>query len=189
MMGCAGATGTLGYTAWILGIFLFLWQIPHFLALAWLYREDYARGGFLMIPSIDPSGLLTGMLACLYILALLPLGLAMMMAGLAGWIFVTGSLLLGAGLLYLGLRLFRNRSVRNARRLFLGTIIYLTLLLGLRRRIAVPPAGWQRPAPRAPAPRDSSRARDSGPPVGSKSAGETPCRARAVLIAPARASV
>lgn len=131
MMGWSGATGTLGYGAWVLALTLFLWQIPHFLALAWLYREDYARGGFRMLPSADPSGRLTGTLAVVYIAALLPLGAIFFLSGMGGWIFLLGSLLLGSAFFGLGVRLARTRERRVARALFLGSIAYLPLLLGL----------------------------------------------------------
>jgi heme o synthase len=131
MMGWTGATGTLGAGAWILGGLLFFWQIPHFLALAWLYREDYARGGFRMLPSQDPTGRRTGGGAVLGILVLVPWGLAMTSLGLSGWVFAAGSVGLGLGLLFLGVRMCLERSERNARLLFLGTILYLPLLLGL----------------------------------------------------------
>jgi heme o synthase len=131
MMGWTGAAGTLGAGAWILGGLLFFWQIPHFLALAWLYREDYARGGFRMLPAGDPTGRRTGFAAVLGICILVPWGLAVTGLGLSGPVFAVGSVGLGAGLLVLGARMCRERSARNAQRLFLGSIIYLPLLLGL----------------------------------------------------------
>ena len=84
MMGWAAATGHLGAGAWILGGVLFVWQIPHFLALAWLYREDYARGGFRMLPSVDTEGRVTGRLAFLYAAALLPITAALSAVGVTG---------------------------------------------------------------------------------------------------------
>ncbi len=131
VMGWTGATGAFGLGGWILGAVLFLWQIPHFLALAWLYRADYTRGGFRMLPSIDPSGRLLGALAVVYISALLPLGVFALLAGLAGWAFLVGSVLLGAGFLVLGIGLRRDMTDRSARRLFLASLIYLPLVLGL----------------------------------------------------------
>ena len=131
IMGWTAVTGRIGYGAWILGATLFLWQIPHFLALAWLYRADYERGGFKMLPSLDPSGRLTSALAVIYITALLPLGIFALVGGVAGWAFLAGSVLLGLGLLRLGLRLQRERTDRSARMLFLGSLLYLPLVLGL----------------------------------------------------------
>ncbi|MEI8197757.1 MAG: heme o synthase, partial [Phycisphaerae bacterium] len=129
MMGWAAAAHRLDYGAWVLGAILFLWQIPHFLALAWLYRADYARGGFRMLPVIDPTGRLTGPMVVLYCLALLPVGLAMSIVGVTGWVYAALSLLLGAGLLYLGLELAKRKTPRDARRLFLASVTYLPVLL------------------------------------------------------------
>ena len=146
MMGWTGATGSIGFGAWALALTLFLWQIPHFLALAWLYRDDYARGGFRMLPAVDPSGRITGLLAVLYTMALLPLGLLFFLGGLAGWTFLAGSLALSVGFLILGLRLQRARDERHARMLFLGSIAYLPLLLGLLVIDRGPARGMERTA-------------------------------------------
>ena len=131
MMGWSAATGGLGPGAWILAGILFLWQIPDFLALAWLYRDDYERGGFRMLPIVDPAGDATVLMVVLYCLALLPVGLSASLTGLAGWTYAAGSLLLGGALLGLGAGLARTRSLPAARRLFFATLVYLPLLLGL----------------------------------------------------------
>jgi protoheme IX farnesyltransferase len=131
MMGWAAASGTLAFGAWLLAAIMFLWQIPHFLALAWLYREDYARGGFRVLAVSDPSGGATVLMANLYIAALLPVGAAAALAGVSGWISAAGAALLGGTLLTLGVRLARARSEQNARRLFLATLAYLPLVLAL----------------------------------------------------------
>ena len=129
MMGWSGAAGRLEFGAWILAFLLFVWQIPHFLALAWMYRADYERGGFRMLPLVDPSGAITSRIAVLYCIALLPVGLVATMAGMSGWIATFGALACGGGLLLLGAQLSRTRSDASARRLFLGTLAYLPLLL------------------------------------------------------------
>jgi len=131
MMGWSAAAGRLGFGAWLLGGLLFLWQIPHFLALAWLYRDDYRRGGFRMLPILDPEGVLTGNVVVVYSLALVPVGIVAALGRLTGWAFAAGALLLGAGLVALALRLAAERTDRPARRLFLATLAYLPLLLGL----------------------------------------------------------
>ena len=131
MIGWVAASGSLDRGAWILGGLLFVWQIPHFFALAWMYRRDYARGGFKMLPVMDPSGRLTGQVVVLMSLGLLPLGLAATLFGLAGWVYAVGSIALGTWLLVVGLRLYATRSDESARRLFLASIAYLPLLLGL----------------------------------------------------------
>ncbi|OYV88686.1 MAG: hypothetical protein B7Z68_13015 [Acidobacteria bacterium 21-70-11] len=131
MMGWT-ATGTpLGFGAWLLAGVLFLWQIPHFLALAWLYRDDYARGGFRMLSVVDASGRSTGQAAVLYSMALLPVGVLAALGGMTGWGFAAGSLVLTGGLVALALALAAKKSDAVARRLFLATLIYLPLLLGL----------------------------------------------------------
>lgn len=131
MMGWAAATGRLDAGAWILGGVLFAWQIPHFLALAWLYREDYARGGFRMLPAVDDEGRLTGRLAFLYAAALLPITAALSTFGVTGWAFLLTSQVVGIAFVGLGWLFLRTRSRLAARRLFLASILYLPVLLGL----------------------------------------------------------
>jgi len=140
LMGWTATGAPLSFGAWLLAGVLFLWQIPHFLALAWMYRDDYRRGGFRMLPAVDPSGSATGVMAALYSLALLPVGVMAVVGGLAGWLFGAGSLLLGAGLVALALRLAAARDGAVARRLFLGTLAYLPLLLALMVADRVPQA-------------------------------------------------
>jgi len=131
MMGWTAAVGRLDLGAWLLFTLLFVWQIPHFLALAWMCREDYARGGFVMLPLVDADGQATCRLVVLYSMILLPVGIAFPLAGLAGWVYTLGSIVLGASLLLLGVALYRKRTAANARRLFLASVLYLPLLLGL----------------------------------------------------------
>jgi heme O synthase-like polyprenyltransferase len=157
MMGWAAARGELGPGAWILGAILFVWQIPHFLSLAWLYREDYERGGFRMLPLIDPSGRATALMVVLYTLALLPVGLAASLAGLAGWVSAAGSLVLGLAFLAFALRLRASLTEASARRVFLASLLYLPLVLGLMVTDRGPAAGTAprieaaAPGPAAPA--------------------------------------
>jgi protoheme IX farnesyltransferase len=115
----------------VLGLLLFIWQVPHFLALAWMYREDYARGGFRMLPANDPSGRVTFHVAMLYTLALLPLGPLAALTGLAGWTAAIGIALLGTGFLALCFRLKNERTRASARSVFLASLLYLPLVLGL----------------------------------------------------------
>ena len=131
LIGWAGATGALSGESLLLAALLFLWQIPHFLALAWLYRDDYARGGYRMLTLQDPSGRLTGAMAVIYSIALLPLGIVIAIEGLAGTGFAVGGFLLGSALLLLSVRLWRRLDRRSARQLFLASVIYLPLILGL----------------------------------------------------------
>lgn len=131
VIGWVAATGRLGPGAWILAGILFVWQVPHFLALAWLHRADYARGGFLMVPVIDVGGHFTTYLVLLYSLALLPLTLMLAWVGVTGRLYAMGAVVLWAGLLAAGVALERRRSAAAARRLFVASVIYLPLLLGL----------------------------------------------------------
>lgn len=131
LMGWTATGAGLSFGAWLLAGVLFLWQIPHFLALAWLYREDYERGGFRMLSVVDASGRVTGQMVVLYALALLPVGVLATLGGMTGWLFAAGSLVLTSGLVALALRLAALRTGPVARRLFLGTLAYLPLLLGL----------------------------------------------------------
>ncbi len=128
MMGWTAATGSLAIGAWILGGILFVWQIPHFLALAWMYRVDYAKGGYKMLSTIDPSGRLTTMLALVYSFALIPLCLSLTALGYAGTPFAILSTLFACGLIVLAVRFAKSRANSDARRLFLATIIYLPVL-------------------------------------------------------------
>lgn len=141
MMGWAAAVGELGLGAWLLGAILFIWQIPHFLALAWLYRDDYARGGYRMLPVVDQQGTLTGLMTVVYSLALLPLCVLVTLAGVAGWWFAAGSLVLGAFMCVLALKLNREKTSASARRLFLASVIYLPLLLVIMVADAKGPGG------------------------------------------------
>ena len=131
MMGWSAAAGTLAFGAWVLAAILFLWQIPHFLSLAWLYREDYERGGFRMLPIVDPEGKATAAMVILYSLALLPVGLSATFSGMAGWSYAFGSVLIGTAFVTMGVQLARTRSREAARRVFFASLVYLPLLLGL----------------------------------------------------------
>jgi len=128
MMGWAAATGSLSAGAWVLGGILFAWQIPHFLALAWMYRADYAKGGFKMVSTIDPTGRRTSFLATLYSLLLIPLNLALVYLHHAGLPFAILSTLFTLCLIAIAIRFATTRSHADARRLFLASILYLPLL-------------------------------------------------------------
>jgi protoheme IX farnesyltransferase len=131
MMGWAAAAGRLEPGAWILGGILLVWQIPHFLAIAWRRRADYRRAGFRTLPLGDPSGSVTGLVTVLYAAALLPVSLAAVLAGLAGWHYALTSITLGCGMLLLSIAFYRMRTGDSARRLFLASIVYLPLLLAM----------------------------------------------------------
>ncbi|HRP63563.1 MAG TPA: heme o synthase [Phycisphaerales bacterium] len=131
MIGWVAATGALDAGAWVLGAILFFWQIPHFFALAWLYREDYERGGFVMLPMLDARGELTASVIILTSLILLPLGMLATMIGLAGWVFLVGSLVLGLWMTALAVRFYVQRTNPHARGVFFASLLYLSLLLCL----------------------------------------------------------
>ena len=129
IIGWVGAAGSAAGGAWVLAALLFVWQIPHFLALAWLYREDYARGGFVMLPQFDASGRMTCRIVVLTSLMLLPLALTATLLGLAGWFYTAGAVVLGLWLLARCLILHARRTDASARRVFLGSIVYLAAVL------------------------------------------------------------
>ena len=131
VIGWAAASGRLEPGAFILFAIVFLWQIPHFLAIAWLYRDDYERGGFPMLPVIDREGRVTGRQAVLHSVALLVVSLAPVAAGLGGVVYLAGALILGVALTLAALRLARARNVVAARSLFLASILYLPALTSL----------------------------------------------------------
>ena len=110
---------------------LFLWQLPHFLALAWLYREDYRRGGFEMLSLDDASGRSTGRMALLYAITLLPVSLLPTLLRLTGTVYFFGALTLGICYAAMSLLLMRAPAEKPARRLFFTSITYLPLLLAL----------------------------------------------------------
>jgi len=128
IIGWAAARGDLSANAWILFGIVFLWQLPHFLAIAWICREDYARAGYLMLPVIEPDGRSTGRQSVLYAAALVPLSLAPTLMGLAGKSYFAGALVLGLIFTALTIRFANTRSVRDARWVFFGSIIYLPLI-------------------------------------------------------------
>ena len=128
IIGWAAVEGSLPVQPWTLFGIMFLWQLPHFLAIAWMYREDYARAGFPMLPVLEPDGLSTGRQAVVYAAALVPLSLAPTLMRMAGELYFAGALVLGLAFLWQTIRFARSRSVRDARRVFFGSIIYLPLL-------------------------------------------------------------
>jgi protoheme IX farnesyltransferase len=131
MIGWVAAAGSFDRGAWALALLLFVWQIPHFLALAWLYREDYRRGGFAMLPVIDRDGSITCRVVVLTAALLLPLGLLTTILRVSGQWCAIGSLILGLWLTGLCLRLYFSRTDSNARGVFLASIAYLPLLMCL----------------------------------------------------------
>jgi protoheme IX farnesyltransferase len=130
-MGWAAATGGLSAGAWVLFGIVFLWQMPHFYAVGWMYREDYARAGFPMLPVIDATGSRTGRQVNLYNIVLLLLTLLPLTMGLAGFYYLAGALLLGLLYLIYGAIFSLRRDRKSAKRLFLVSIAYLPVLMTL----------------------------------------------------------
>jgi protoheme IX farnesyltransferase len=129
--GWAAATGGLEFQAWALFGILFLWQLPHFLALGWLYREDYARANLKTLSTNDSDGRMTFRYASLYAAALLPVSLVPTLIGITGGGYFFGAALLSSGFLCVSSLAARNTTRSNARRLFTSSLAYLPLLLVL----------------------------------------------------------
>jgi protoheme IX farnesyltransferase len=130
LIGWAAATGTLSVGGWVLFGIVFFWQMPHFLAIAWMHRDDYASAGMPLLPVIEPDGRSTGRQAVLYAAAMIPVSLLPTLIGLAGPRYLAVAVVLGAIVLWLALQFAATRSHATARRLFFATIIYLPLLWG-----------------------------------------------------------
>ncbi|MEP6742083.1 MAG: heme o synthase [bacterium] len=128
LIGWASARGSVGVEAWVLFAILFLWQFPHFLAIAWMYREDYTRAGILMLPVVEPDGRVTGQQIVLYTVMLLPVSLLPTLLGTAGKMYFVGAIVLGLLFLYFSLRAAFSKSRQAARQLLLASVIYLPLL-------------------------------------------------------------
>ena len=128
VIGWAAATGTVSREAWLLFAIVFLWQMPHFLSLAWLFREEYERAGFPVLPVVEPSGRSTARHTVIYTAALIPVSLGPALTGLAGPVYFGVALVLGIAFLALALRFSRDLHRRTARQLFLGSLVYLPLI-------------------------------------------------------------
>ena len=128
LIGWTAARGTISLGGWSLFAIVFLWQVPHFMAIAWLYRSDYARAGFPMLPVVEPDGRRTGRQAVLYAAALVPVSVVPTVVGLAGAAYFWTALVLGIGLLWSAARFARSRTDATARVLFYSSITYLPLI-------------------------------------------------------------
>jgi len=131
LIGFAAASGTLTWDAWILFAILLLWQFPHFYAIAWMYKEDYARAGIRMLPVVEPDGASTARRILLYSAALIPISLMPKFFAMAGNVYLYGALALGLAFLYYGLRIRTHRTRHQARRVLLASVVYLPVLFSL----------------------------------------------------------
>ena len=130
MIGWAAARGTLNAGAWMLFAILFFWQLPHFFAIAWMYRDDYARAGFQMISSDDPSGERSASQSVFFCMILFVVAGLPAFLGIATVFYLLAELVLGAVFIAVAMRFLKTRARSDARRLFITSIIYLPLLLG-----------------------------------------------------------
>jgi protoheme IX farnesyltransferase len=129
LIGWAAAGGSLASLApWSLFLVMFLWQLPHFLAIAWIYRDDYARAGLPMLPVVDTNGAMTGRQAALWATMIVPASELPFLLGFAGATYAIGALVLGVAQLALAFRFALSRTLGTARALFYGSITYLPLL-------------------------------------------------------------
>src|SRR5882762_3250869 len=128
LIGWTAARGTLDLEGWVLFAILFLWQFPHFLAIAWMYREDYSRAGILMLPVIEPEGRVTAQQIVVYTLMLIPISLLPAVLGMSGKVYFYGAIILGLAFLYSSIRAAFSLSRQQARRLLLASVLYLPLL-------------------------------------------------------------
>jgi len=131
LIGWAAVRNSLSLDSGVLYLILFLWQFPHLLAIAWMYREDYARAGLQMLPRNDRDGRATVRQILGYLLVLLPVSLAPVFLGQVGKVYLVGALVLGLGFLHYGMRLALHRSNSFARRLVLASVVYLPLVFAL----------------------------------------------------------
>jgi heme o synthase len=131
LMGWTAARGEVTTAGWSLFAVLFFWQLPHFMSIAWLYRDDYARAGFQMLPVVDPGGERTGRQTLSHALGLLPVSLCPALLGLTGWVYLLGATVLGAVFIGFAVRFARQLTRLRARQLFYVSILYLPLVLGL----------------------------------------------------------
>ena len=129
LIGWAAARNDLSLAGWSLFAILFCWQMPHFFAIAWMYREDYARAGFRMLSGADLKGARSGRQSVLFALLLIGVSVAPALMGLTSRSFIVLELLLGGGFVALAIRFYVQRTVTSARALFIGSIVYLPLLL------------------------------------------------------------
>jgi protoheme IX farnesyltransferase len=132
LIGSAAASGRLDSEAWVLYLILFLWQFPHFMAIAWMYREDYDRAGYVVLPRGHSRDRIATLQTILPLLLLVLVTLLPTVWRASGLLYLVGALFLSLSFLYGGMRFVFHRSGASARRLLVASILYLPLLLALR---------------------------------------------------------
>jgi protoheme IX farnesyltransferase len=140
VIGWTASGGTLGPEVGVLFFVLFLWQVPHFLAIAWIYRQDYARAGLRMLSVVDEAGSITARQMVLYAMALIPVSLSPVILGQAGWLFAAGAFALGLSFLWTTLGFMRQASTPAARRVLHASLIYLPAIFALLLLEGIRPA-------------------------------------------------
>jgi protoheme IX farnesyltransferase len=131
LIGWVAVRNGIGLEGWVLFAVLFLWQFPHFYAIAWMYREDYSRAGILMLPVVEPDGVSTGRQIVCYAALLVPVSVTPAILGMAGTPYFVGALLLSLAYLYFGVLVARRKTAWQARRLLQASVFYLPLLYAL----------------------------------------------------------
>lgn len=131
LMGWTASANEVSIGAWALFAFLLLWQFPHFFAIAWLYKEQYAKAGIVMLPVIDQSGRITARQIVLFSVMMVPISLAPFFLGFAGWIFLTAATILGIWFLVESVRTARAKTPEMARRLLLVSVLYLPIIFAI----------------------------------------------------------
>jgi heme o synthase len=131
VIGWTAVRGTLDADAFTLFAIMFLWQVPHFLAIAWIHREDYRRAGLRMLPTVDPDGRISGRQMLAYTAALVPISLMPMAVGHAGLVYLAGALVLGIGFLGFTAAFLARRTVDRARGVVRASLVYLPILMAL----------------------------------------------------------
>lgn len=131
LMGWTASANEITLGAWALFTFLFLWQFPHFLAIAWMYKDQYAKAGILMLPVVEPSGRITARQIVLFAIMMVPVSLAPFFLGFAGWMFLAVGTVLGIWFLVESIRAARSKTPEMARRLLLVSVLYLPVMFAL----------------------------------------------------------
>jgi protoheme IX farnesyltransferase len=131
LMGFTAAANEITLGAWAMFAILFLWQFPHFLAIAWMYREEYRKAGILMLPVLEKDGKITASQIVLFTILLIPVSFAPFFLGMAGLVYLSGAILLGGWFLLASIQAARFKSVAQARKLMLVSVLYLPIIFAL----------------------------------------------------------
>jgi protoheme IX farnesyltransferase len=131
LMGWTAAANEISLNGWALFWTLFLWQFPHFLAIAWMYRHEYKQAGILMLPVVEPAGKITAQQIVIFAVLTLFISLAPFFLGFAGWVYLIGAAVLGVWFLLAGIGFAKTKSDESARKLLRVSVMYLPLLFGL----------------------------------------------------------